>query len=291
MEKRIATLAATKKSMEQNNLYFKKSFGQNFITDSQVLSNMLSLADLQPEDVVLEIGPGIGSLTQELAEHCAHVTAVEIDTRLIPVLSQNLLQYSNIDILCQDILKTDLPALIQTIGNGNPIKVIANLPYYITTPILMALLECAAPIASITVMVQKEVAQRLQAGPGTKAYGSLSVAVSYYAKPDGYFVVPAACFLPKPNVDSAVISLSLTQGPQVSVENEALLFQLIRCAFGQRRKTLLNCLKKAAFLPIEKEAIAQVLHEVSLPEDIRGEKLTIHDFAALANAFTHLLES
>ena len=283
-------LSNPKKTIEviqKYNFDFQKKFGQNFLIDSHVLDKIISAAKITKDDFVLEIGPGIGTLTQYLAEAARWVTAVEIDRNLIPILQETLGEYSNVSILNQDILKTDIGALAQEYNQGRPIKVVANLPYYITTPILMELLENRLPVDSITVMVQKEVAQRMQAGPGTKDYGALSLAVQYYAKPSLSANVPPNCFMPRPAVGSAVIHLEIYREPPVKVEDEKLLFSLIRASFNQRRKTLVNSLNNAN-LEFQKEEIAEALESMGISGQVRGEALTLEQFGALADVLSGL---
>ena len=258
---------------------FQKKFGQNFLIDPRVLDKIIAAA---------EIGPGIGTMTQYLAEAAREVTAVEIDRNLIPILSETLAEYENVTVLNQDVLKTDIAAIAQERNGGRPIKVVANLPYYITTPIIMGLFESRVPIDSITVMVQKEVAQRMQAQPGTKDYGALSLAVQYYAKPYIAANVPPNCFIPRPNVGSAVIRLKKYENPPVKVQDERLLFRLIRASFNQRRKTLVNGLKNCAELPFSKEQILAAFEVTGLAENIRGEALTLAQFAQLSDAFSQM---
>lgn len=280
-------LSNPKKTIEVIQRYgfdFQKKFGQNFLIDPHVLDKIIAAAQITKEDFVLEIGPGIGTLTQYLAESAREVTAVEIDRNLIPILQETLAAYDNVTILNQDILKTDIAAIVRKKNQGRPIKVVANLPYYITTPIIMGLLEQHVPVDNITVMVQKEVALRMQAGPGTKDYGALSLAVQYYARPYLAANVPPNCFIPRPKVGSAVIRLTRYEQPPVSVKDEKLMFALIRASFAQRRKTLMNAIKNAAELSFEKEETAAALQRVGLPESVRGEALTLEQFAALADA-------
>lgn len=267
---------------------FQKKFGQNFLIDPRVLDKIIAAARITKDDFVLEIGPGIGTMTQYLAEAAREVTAVEIDRNLIPILSETLSEYENVTVLNQDVLKTDIAAIAQERNGGRPIKVVANLPYYITTPIIMGLFESRVPIDSITVMVQKEVAQRMQAQPGTKDYGALSLAVQYYAEPYIAANVPPNCFIPRPNVGSAVIRLKTYENPPVKVQDEALLFRLIRASFNQRRKTLVNGLKNCAELPFSKEQILAAFEETGLAENIRGEALTLAQFAQLSDAFSRM---
>lgn len=284
MKERIATPSRTKEIIEQNRFYFKKNFGQNFLIDSNVLEKIAACAQVTKEDCVLEIGPGIGSLTQVLAEHARSVVAVEIDSTLIPILSQTLEGYDNIEIRNQDILKTDVDALIQEKNEGRPIKVVANLPYYITTPIIMDLLEQKHQIESITVMVQKEVAERMQAGPKEKEYGALSIAVQYYCDAHLDLIVQPSCFMPRPKVASAVITLRVLPQRKVEVADEALFFHIVKCAFGQRRKTLLNALYNQGNLGLEKDALTQIFTQLGWDVRVRGEALSIADFAALTQA-------
>lgn len=267
---------------------FQKKFGQNFLIDPRVLDKIIAAAEITKDDFVLEIGPGIGTMTQYLAEAAREVTAVEIDRNLIPILSETLAEYENVTVLNQDVLKTDIAAIAQERNGGRPIKVVANLPYYITTPIIMGLFESRVPIDSITVMVQKEVAQRMQAQPGTKDYGALSLAVQYYAKPYIAANVPPNCFIPRPNVGSAVIRLKKYENPPVKVQDESLLFRLIRASFNQRRKTLVNGLKNCAELPFSKEQILAAFEVTGLAENIRGEALTLAQFAQLSDAFSQM---
>lgn len=284
MKERIATPSRTKEIIEQNDFYFKKNFGQNFLIDGNILEKIAACAQVTKEDCVLEIGPGIGSLTQVLAEHARSVVAVEIDSTLIPILSQTLEGYDNIEIRNQDILKTDVDALIQEKNDGRPIKVVANLPYYITTPIIMELLEQNHKIESITVMVQKEVAERMQAGPKEKEYGALSIAVQYYCDAHLDLIVQPSCFMPRPKVASAVITLRVLPQRKVEVSDETLFFHLVKCAFGQRRKTLLNALYNQGNLGLEKETLTQIFTQLGWDVRVRGEALSITDFAALTQA-------
>lgn len=262
---------------------FQKRFGQNFLIDTHVLDKIIEKANITKEDFVLEIGPGIGTMTQYLCEEAGEVAAVEIDSNLIPILKDTLSEYSNIEIVHGDILKADIGALAREKNQGKPIKVVANLPYYITTPIIMGLFESHVPIDSITVMVQKEVAERMQASPGTKDYGALTLAVGYYAKPEIVANVPPNCFMPRPKVGSAVIRLKRHEHPIVQVEDEKLMFDLIRASFNQRRKTLVNGLNNAPGIFLGKEKIQECLKELSVSETIRGEALTLEQFARLSN--------
>ena len=261
---------------------FQKKFGQNFLIDTHVLDKIIAESQITKEDCVLEIGPGIGTMTQYLAENAKEVVAVEIDSALIPILKDTLSEYDNVSVINADILKLDINKLVQEKNNGKPIKVVANLPYYITTPIIMGLFESHVPLKSITIMVQKEVADRMQVGPGTKEYGALSLAVQYYAKPEIVAVVPPNCFMPRPNVSSSVIRLTRYEKPPVSVTNEKFLFSLIRATFNQRRKTFVNSLKIGG-IPVTKEAILSTLAEMQLSPTIRGEALNLAQFAEFSN--------
>lgn len=269
--------------LQKYQFVFQKRFGQNFLIDPHVLEKIMAAAQIGPEDCVLEIGPGIGTMTQYLAERAARVVAVEIDEGLIPILQETLKDYGNVTLIRADILKIDIKELAQEYGGGRPFKVVANLPYYITTPIVMGLLEGDAPVESITVMVQKEVADRMQAGPGSKDYGALSLAVQYYADPYIAANVPPNCFIPRPNVGSAVIRLTRHAVPPVHVEDPALLFRIIRASFNQRRKTLVNSLNNSQELACTKEEAAQALEYLGLGPSVRGEALTLEEFAGIAN--------
>lgn len=262
---------------------FQKRFGQNFLIDSNILEKIVEAAEITKEDCVLEIGPGIGTMTQYLAENAKEVIAVEIDKSLIPVLEDTLSPYQNVTVINRDILKIDINELVQEKNHGKEIKVVANLPYYITTPIIMELFESHVPLKSITVMVQKEVADRMQVGPGTKDYGALSLAVQYYAKPKVITYVSPSCFIPKPNVGSAVIRLDKYGEPPVKVEDEAFLFAIIRAAFNQRRKTLTNSLSHAGELGISRQQTENALLTMQLSPTVRGEALTLEEFAVLSN--------
>lgn len=262
---------------------FQKKFGQNFLIDGHVLNKIIAAADITKDDFVLEIGPGIGTMTQYLAEAAGRVMAVEIDRLLIPILRETLQEYDNVEILNEDILKVDIGALVEDKNGGKPVKVVANLPYYITTPIIMGLLEKHVPVESITVMVQKEVAQRMQAEPGTKDYGALSLAVQYYCEPYIVANVPPNCFIPRPKVGSAVIRLRTHREPPVKTEHEALMFRLIRASFNQRRKTLANGLNNSPELFFSKEEIADAIEKLGVPPTVRGEALTLEQFARLAD--------
>jgi len=262
---------------------FQKKYGQNFLIDAHVLDKIIAAADITREDFVLEIGPGIGTMTQYLAESAGQVVAVEIDRMLIPILKETLSAYDNVTVIHEDIMKLDIGKLVREGNGGKPIKVVANLPYYITTPIIMGLFESHVPIDSITVMVQKEVAQRMQALPGTKEYGALSLAVQYYAEPYLAANVPPNCFMPRPGVGSAVIRLIRHREPKVSVKDEKLLFQIIRASFNQRRKTLQNGLNNSPEITATKEQIAEAIAALGLPAGVRGEALTLEQFAALSD--------
>ncbi len=283
----MATLGNPKNTIEIIQKYqfaFQKRFGQNFLIDPHVLDKIVTAAEIGREDCVLEIGPGIGTMTQYLAEHAGRVVAVEIDPSLLPILEDTLREYSNVTVISGDILKVDINQLVEEYNNGRPIKVVANLPYYITTPIIMGLFESGVPLESITVMVQKEVADRMQVGPGSKDYGALSLAVQYYAKPYLVANVPPNCFIPRPGVGSAVIRLTRYKEPPVQARDPKLMFQLIRASFCQRRKTLLNGLSNGQELDFSKEEIASAIEHLGLSPSVRGETLTLEQFAALSNA-------
>lgn len=269
--------------LKKYNFNFQKRFGQNFLIDSNILAKIVESAEVTKEDFVLEIGPGIGTMTQYLAESAREVVAVEIDKSLIPILGDTLSSYDNVTVINEDILKVDIERLVQEKNQGKPIKVVANLPYYITTPIIMGLFESHVPLKSITIMVQKEVADRMQVGPGTKDYGALSLAVQYYARPELITYVSPACFIPKPNVGSAVIRLDRYEKPPVETENEAFLFAVIKAAFNQRRKTLVNGLSNAGNLGITRKQAEDTLLQMQLSPSIRGEALTLREFADLSN--------
>jgi len=271
--------------LQKYDFVFQKKFGQNFLIDTHVLDKIISAAEITKEDFVLEIGPGIGTMTQYLACAAREVVAVEIDKALIPILEDTLQDYSNVTVLNEDILKVDIKKLADEHNNGKPIKVVANLPYYITTPIIMGLFEGDVPIESITVMVQKEVADRMQVGPGTKEYGALSLAVQYYAEPYIVANVPPNCFMPRPKVGSAVIRLTKHAEPPVEVSDTKLMFRIIRASFNQRRKTLANGLNNSPELSFGKEEIQRAIKACGFPEGSRGEALTLEEFAALTNEF------
>ena len=272
--------------LQKYNFSFQKKFGQNFLIDPHVLDKINAAAEITKDDFVLEIGPGIGTLTQYLAEAAREVVAVEIDSTLIPILEDTLSAYDNVSVINEDVLKVDLRKLAEERNGGKPIKVVANLPYYITTPIIMSLFESHVPLKSLTVMVQKEVALRMQAGPGTKDYGALSLAVQYYASPYLAANVPPNCFMPRPNVGSAVIRLTRFEETPVQVKDEKLLFRLIRASFNQRRKTLQNGLVNSQELDFTKEQVAAAIATLGVSPSVRGEALTLEQFAALANALS-----
>ena len=272
--------------LQKYNFVFQKKFGQNFLIDTHVLDKIIAAAEITKDDFVLEIGPGIGTMTQYLACAARKVVAVEIDKALIPILEDTLSDYDNARVINNDVLKVDIAKLAEEENGGKPIKVVANLPYYITTPIIMGLFENHVPIKSITVMVQKEVADRMQVGPGTKDYGALSLAVQYYAKPEIVANVPPNCFMPRPKVGSAVIKLTRYEKPPVEVHDERLMFRLIRASFNQRRKTLVNGIKNSGDFSLGKEEIENIFEKCGLPLNIRGEALTLEQFAMLANCIS-----
>ena len=274
--------------LQKYNFHFQKKFGQNFLIDPHVLERIVEASGINGDDFVLEIGPGIGTMTQYLCEHARQVMAVEIDKNLLPVLKDTLAEYDNVEVVNSDILKMDLALVAHSHNNGNPIKVVANLPYYITTPIIMELFESRVPLERVSVMVQKEVAERMQAEPGTKEYGALSLAVQYYADVQIAANVPPNCFMPRPTVGSAVVCLNCHAEPPVRVQDERFLFRVIRAAFNQRRKTLQNGLGNDAGLPVSKAQAAQALKQMGLREDIRGEKLTLEQFAQLSDILASL---
>lgn len=262
---------------------FQKKFGQNFLIDGHVLDKIIAGAGVTKDDMVLEIGPGIGTMTQYLAEAAGKVVAVEIDRNLLPILQETLADYGNVKVIHADVLSLDLEKLVQEENGGRPIKVVANLPYYITTPIIMALFEQHVPLANVTVMVQKEVAARMKSGPGSKDYGALSLAVQYYAEPYIVANVPCNCFMPRPNVDSAVIRLTRYKEPPVQVKDEKMLFKIIRASFNQRRKTLQNGLNNSSELNFTKDQIAAAIAEAGFSPSVRGEALTLEQFAKLTD--------
>ena len=269
---------------------FQKKFGQNFLIDTHVLDKIIRAADIGKDDMVLEIGPGIGTMTQYLAEAAGKVIAVEIDKNLIPILTDTLSGYENVQIINEDVLKLDIQRLVEEENAGRPIKVVANLPYYITTPIIMGLFESHVPLHSVTVMVQKEVADRMQTGPGNKDYGALSLAVQYYAEPYIVANVPPNCFMPRPKVGSAVIRLTRYEKPPVEVEDERLLFDIIRASFNQRRKTLANGLNNSDRLDVPKEAITEAIQQLGKGPSVRGETLTLEEFAKLSNSLWRYMQ-
>ena len=275
--------------LQKYHFNFQKKFGQNFLIDTHVLDKIIRAAEITKDDFVLEIGPGIGTMTQYLAQAAREVVAVEIDKALIPILQDTLSGFPNAEVIHDDILKVDIAGLAEQRNGGRPIKVVANLPYYITTPIIMSLFESQVPLASVTVMVQKEVAERMQAGPGSKDYGALSLAVQYYAEPYIAANVPPNCFMPRPNVGSAVIRLTRHEVPPVQVDNEKLMFQIIRASFNQRRKTLVNGLNNSPEITITKEQITEAVESLGKCAGVRGEALTLEEFAGLANKINEML--
>lgn len=274
--------------LQKYNFSFQKKFGQNFLIDTHVLDKIIRAAEITKDDYVLEIGPGIGTMTQYLANAARKVTAVEIDKSLIPILADTLQEYDNVSVINEDVLKVDIAKLAQEENGGRPIKVVANLPYYITTPIIMGLFESHVPVKSITVMVQKEVADRMQVGPGTKDYGALSLAVQYYARPYIVANVPPNCFMPRPKVGSAVIRLERYEEPPVQVEDEHLMFRIIRASFNQRRKTLVNGLVNSPEISFGKEEIISAVEKLEKGASVRGEALTLEEFAALSNFMSEM---
>ena len=280
----LSNFKNTQEIIKKHNYSIQKKYGQNFLIDEHVLNKIIAAAELTEDDYVIEIGPGIGTMTERMAPECRHVTAIEIDKELIPILSETLSGFDNVDIINEDVLKVDLNKLIAERNDNKPVKVVANLPYYITTPIIMSLLENKIPIDTITVMVQKEVADRMMVGPGTKDYGALSLAVQYYAKPYIVANVPMNCFIPRPNVASAVIRLTCHKEPPVTVKDEKLMFNLIRASFNQRRKTLINGISNFSGLSFTKEQVAMALNSIGLSENIRGEALDLEKFAKLSDA-------
>lgn len=289
MEK-LSNPQVTIETIQKYGFDFQKKYGQNFLIDGRVLDKIIDAAEIGAEDCVLEIGPGIGTMTQYLAERAGKVIAVEIDDKLIPILQETLQEYTNVTIIHQDVMKLDLNQLAEKENQGRPMKVVANLPYYITTPIIMGLFEQHVPLENITVMVQKEVADRMQVGPGTKDYGALSLAVQYYAKPYIVANVPPNCFIPRPNVASAVIRLTRYAKPPVKVKNETLMFQLIRASFNQRRKTLVNGIGNAAQLNYTKEQVQKALECMGVSTTVRGETFTLEEFARLSDTLEQIAE-
>lgn len=282
----MATLGIPSNTIEvlqKYNFNFQKKFGQNFLIDTHVLDKIIRESGVSKDDMVIEIGPGIGTMTQYLCENAREVVAIEIDKNLIPILEDTLSAYDNVTVINEDVLKVDIKKLAEEKNGGRPVKVVANLPYYITTPIIMGLFESHVPIDSITIMVQKEVADRMQEGPGSKEYGALSLAVQYYAKPEIVAIVPPNCFMPRPNVGSAVIRLTCHEKPPVEVKDEGFMFNLIRASFNQRRKTLVNGLTNASFLSVTKDQVAEALEKMELSVTIRGEALSLEQFAQLSN--------
>lgn len=289
MTERIATPIRTRAIMERYGFNFKKGFGQNFLIDTNVLDNIADAAGITSEDTVLEIGPGFGSLTQTVAERAKKVISLEIDTKLIPILNETLADYNNIEIINKDVLKCDIDELSREKNDGKPFKVVANLPYYITTPIIMDMLEKHSAVTSMTVMVQKEVAERMQAGPKSSDYGALSVAVQFYADTNIDMIVQPSCFMPRPKVASAVITLKLRDKPSVDVKDKKLFFHIVKCAFGQRRKTLLNTLCNQGNFNMTKEEIGEVIRSAGLDERIRGEAMSLQEFGVLADKFYNII--
>ncbi|WP_281819225.1 16S rRNA (adenine(1518)-N(6)/adenine(1519)-N(6))-dimethyltransferase RsmA [Vallitalea longa] len=290
MTEPIASPKRTIEIIKKYDFAFQKKFGQNFLIDHHVLNKIVTSSEISKDDVVVEIGPGIGSLTQQLAENAKHVIAVEIDKKLIPILEDTLSDYSNITIINEDILKVDLGKLVEEKNNNKPIKVVANLPYYITTPIIMGLFEKNIPITSITVMVQKEVADRMRAEPSTKDYGALTLAIKYYCDPYIVANVPPNCFIPRPKIGSAVIKLTKHTSPPVKVDNEKLLFRIIRASFNQRRKTLINGLSNNLQEMFEKSDIRQAMDNIGLQSNIRGEALNLEEFSNLTNELNKFIK-
>lgn len=281
----LGTPGGTIEILKKYDFSFQKKYGQNFLIDTNILKKIVDASSITDQDCVLEIGPGIGTMTQYLAESAKEVIAVEIDKALIPILEDTLSGYDNVTIMNGDILKLDIGRIVEERNEGKAIKVVANLPYYITTPIIMGLLEGHVPVKSITVMVQKEVADRMQTGPGTKDYGALSLAVQYYTRPEIVAQVAPSCFMPKPKVGSAVIRLDRHETPPVDADNEKFMFSIIRAAFNQRRKTLVNGLANDAKLGVSKEKVSEALETMGLPLTVRGEALTLEEFAQLSNLF------
>lgn len=280
---KIANAARMKELLQQHGFHFSKSLGQNFLINPSILEDIVEAAKITKEDYVLEIGPGAGSLTQYLAEHAKKVVAVELDTKVLPILEKTLESYSNVRIIHGDVLKVDLRQIIQQECEGQSIKVVANLPYYITTPIIMGLLEKELPITNIVVMVQKEVAERMSAEPGGKEYGALSVAVQYYTNPRMVTVVPPHCFIPQPKIDSMVIALDVLTEPKIYTKDKQLFFKVVKAAFAQRRKTLINSLVNAGDFHLNKEEWKVLLESIGLNEKVRGETLSLENFANITN--------
>ena len=283
----IGNPKSTSEIIKKYNFSFRKDYGQNFLIDDNILRKIISSAGVTKDDCVLEIGPGIGTMTQYLCEAAKRVVAVEIDKALIPILSDTLSEYDNVEVINEDVLKLDLKQIVQEKNDGKPIKVVANLPYYITTPIIMGLFEKDVPIESITVMIQKEVADRMQVGPGTKDYGALSLAVQYYSKPEVMLNVSPNCFMPAPKVGSSVIKLTRFENKPVEVKDEKLMFKVIRAAFNQRRKTLANALKNSPEISL-KEQVENVINSLGFSPTVRGEALTLEEFARLSDKISEL---
>lgn len=283
---KIASPKKTKEIIAQYQFRFSKSLGQNFLIDENILKKIVEGAQVTQEDYVIEVGPGIGSLTQYIADRAKSVVAIEIDKGLIPILQNTLVDYPNVEVLHQDVLKTDLYKLIEEKFAKNKVKVIANLPYYVTTPIVMRFLEEKLPITSMTIMIQQEVARRMEANPSTKDYGALSIAVQYYCQPKIIAKVPPSVFIPQPKVDSTVIRLDILEKPRVYVKNEKLFFDIVKDAFGKRRKTLLNALSTGN-LKLDKQWVREVLETVGIEGNRRGETLSIEEFALLANEISN----
>lgn len=287
----LATPTATAEIIKKYNFAFQKRFGQNFLIDSNIVSKIIKLSEITEKDCVVEIGPGIGTMTQHLAEKAGQVIAVEIDKNLIPILNETLGEYDNVTIINDDILKVDIRQMAEEKNGGRPIKIVANLPYYITTPIIMGLFESNVPLSSITIMVQKEVAERMQVGPGTKDYGALSLAVQYYARPEIVLNVPSTCFMPRPGVGSAVIRLQKYETPPVNVKDEKKMFSIIRAAFNQRRKTLANALANGFVYKdadgnseaVGRQKVYDALEKMNLSQNVRGEVLSLEQFAELSD--------
>lgn len=287
----LGTPSATAEIIRRYQFAFQKKYGQNFLVDANILDKIIRLSEVTKDDCVIEIGPGIGTMTQYLAENAGKVVAIEIDKHLIPILEETLKEYDNVVIMNADVLKVDIFKIVEEENMGKPVKVVANLPYYITTPIIMGLFESRIPLVDITVMVQKEVAERMQVGPGTKDYGALSLAVQFYAMPEVILQVPPACFMPRPSVGSAVVRLKCHEAPPVSVQDEKKMFSLIRAAFGQRRKTLANALsaglvysnEEGNTVHVSRQQVCCALEKMGIRQDIRGEALTLAQFAELSN--------
>ena len=287
----LGTPTETKKILEQYQFAFQKRFGQNFLVDTNILEGIVETAEITKDDLVLEIGPGIGTMTQYLCEAAGKVIAVEIDSMLLPILEHTLSEYDNVEVINQDILKVDIKSLIEEKSKGRTVKVVANLPYYITTPIIMKLFESGLIFESITIMVQKEVAERIQAKEGSKDYGAITLAIRYYSTAETKMIVSANCFMPKPNVDSAVVKLTRHKDAIVDVNDEKLMNKIIRASFNQRRKTLVNGLKNSSELHFSKEEIVEALRNLGFSETIRGESLTIQEFAALTNELKKIIRN